>query len=310
MSKDINEGAVKNKMIEIAEFIASVIEQTYNRFSDDFVRAEEINDHVKREFGPDLFNFFIENRDYVMELVDTLTDMNLFESDKNYLVPRLSENYKFAKTDGIEWPKEVRDEADDVPYPGGMTQDDIDEQYLIPRVNEAYGIKMWSIPRVEKEKLEPIAEKLGKTLFKGKRENKPTYGKKVISQFYNIGDVPIMVRTVKVAGMGADHAEVWVLDKNNPSKGIRFNGMMRYDGLEEYIEKELGGGNKPPELTYSEEKLNMLLRDLKNTGMDSSDDEAFDLARGILSDEEGLEEYLKTQKGIRDPLGWLANKIE
>ena len=39
------------------------------------------------------------------------------------------------------------------------------------------------------------------------------------------------------------------------------------------------------------------------------DDEAFDIADGILYDEEGLEAGIRKHYGIRDPQGWLANKI-
>jgi len=65
---------------------------------------------------------------------------------------------------------------------------------------------------------------------------------------------------------------------------------------------------------YTKGKLNKLLRDLKadkNSGeeMGFNDDQAFDIADGILFDEDGLEEYIRTDMGIQDPQGWLANKI-
>ena len=56
------------------------------------------------------------------------------------------------------------------------------------------------------------------------------------------------------------------------------------------------------------EDIEKLVKDLVSDGR-HGDDEAFDIADGILYDEEGLEAGIRKHYGIRDPQGWLANKI-
>lgn len=62
-------------------------------------------------------------------------------------------------------------------------------------------------------------------------------------------------------------------------------------------------------MSYTKEKLNSLLKDLKADGNSFNDDEAFDIADGILFDEEGLEDYIRKVLNIQDPQGWLANRV-
>ena len=59
-------------------------------------------------------------------------------------------------------------------------------------------------------------------------------------------------------------------------------------------------------MVYTEKKLKDLLKDLRASNISS--DEAYDIADGILFEEEGLKEYIES-KGIRDVLGWLANRV-
>ena len=70
-------------------------------------------------------------------------------------------------------------------------------------------------------------------------------------------------------------------------------------------------------MAYTEKKLKDLLKDLrwrKNTffgfnGVSNiPDDEAFDIADGIVFEEEGLKEFLLT-KGISDPVGYIADRL-
>jgi len=58
----------------------------------------------------------------------------------------------------------------------------------------------------------------------------------------------------------------------------------------------------------SKKAILKLLRELSYEGR-HSDDEAFDIADGILYDEEGLDAGIRKHFGVRDPQGWLANKI-
>jgi hypothetical protein len=59
---------------------------------------------------------------------------------------------------------------------------------------------------------------------------------------------------------------------------------------------------------WTKEEVNALIRDLKSEG-EIGDNEAFDIAEGILADEPGLKKYIVKVLGIRDPLGWLASRI-
>ena len=59
--------------------------------------------------------------------------------------------------------------------------------------------------------------------------------------------------------------------------------------------------------TWDHQKVQTFLKDFE--GMEQfGEDEAFDIADGILGDEPELVAYLAT-KGITDAVGWLANKI-
>lgn len=51
-----------------------------------------------------------------------------------------------------------------------------------------------------------------------------------------------------------------------------------------------------------------LVKELISDGR-HGDDAAFDIADGILFDEDGLEEGIKKHFGASDAQGWLANKI-
>ena len=59
-------------------------------------------------------------------------------------------------------------------------------------------------------------------------------------------------------------------------------------------------------MTYTEMKLKELLKDLRVSNI--PDDEAFDIADGIVFEEEGLKEFLLT-KGIADPVGYIADRL-
>ena len=58
----------------------------------------------------------------------------------------------------------------------------------------------------------------------------------------------------------------------------------------------------------SKKEINDLVNELKSDG-NIQDDEAFDIADGILFDEEGLEEGIKKHFNVVDVQGWLANQI-
>jgi len=59
-------------------------------------------------------------------------------------------------------------------------------------------------------------------------------------------------------------------------------------------------------MAYTEKKLKDLLKDLRVSNIPA--DEAYDIADGILFEEEGLKEYIES-KGIKDAHGWLADRV-
>jgi len=59
-------------------------------------------------------------------------------------------------------------------------------------------------------------------------------------------------------------------------------------------------------MAYTEKQLKDLLKDLRVSNI--PDDEAFDIADGIVFEEEGLKEYLES-KGITDPVGYIADRL-
>ena len=59
-------------------------------------------------------------------------------------------------------------------------------------------------------------------------------------------------------------------------------------------------------MAYTEKQLKDLLKDLRVSNI--PDDEAFDIADGIVFEEEGLKEFLLT-KGITDPVGYIADRL-
>ena len=58
----------------------------------------------------------------------------------------------------------------------------------------------------------------------------------------------------------------------------------------------------------SKKDIQKLVKDLVSDGR-HGDDAAFDIADGILYDEEGLEAGIRKHFGVRDPQGWLADRI-
>lgn len=63
---------------------------------------------------------------------------------------------------------------------------------------------------------------------------------------------------------------------------------------------------------WNDKSLEALIETLQlgmNESGDMGDMEAFDVADGVLAMEEGLEDYLRNEKGIADPMGYIANYI-
>lgn len=161
--------------------------------------------------------------------------------------------------------------------------------------------------------LTPIAEELGIPIERGKKDVRQVMNyTKVTTQYYKMGDLDIFMREHKVPGMGADNPEIWVIDRDDPGKGRRFDPAWQVEDLKKYIASELQktpDPNPPKEIKmkYDDAQLSTLMAELRGQGI--SDNEAFDVADGILRDDPDLATYLRVHKGIEDPVGWLANRL-
>lgn len=186
-----------------------------------------------------------------------------------------------------------------------------DNDYLITELNES--VKRWSFRKFEDEILKPLADEMGVDLRLGRIEKNDRMGKKSVSKFYGLGNISIMARDEKVVGMGVDDIEVWVLDNNDKSKGIRFRaGWGEYKDFKEHIRSEINVNNKVETSVepYNAIKLNKLIKDLKvpeNKNM--SDAELYDIVEGVFLEEEGLEEFIRKHINVEDPLGWFVDQI-
>lgn len=177
-------------------------------------------------------------------------------------------------------------------------------------VNES---RSYSQKKIVDTILTPIAEELGVPLVKGKKEVRQvmTYTK-VTTQYYKLGDLEIFLRESKVPGMGADDPEIWVLDRDDPGRGRKFYPGWGTSELKSYIAQELAKSPNPDspkeiQMKYDEKKLQELIMDLR--GENISDEEAFDIADGILREDPDLATYIRVHKRIKDPRGWLADQL-
>lgn len=172
-----------------------------------------------------------------------------------------------------------------------------------------------SMKGFEDKILNPLSNSLGIKVRKGetKKENQG-YASKITSRFYEFGNLDIMVRDTKVPGMGADDVDVWILDADDKSQGRRFHS--GWGDYEEFVKtvKEKVSNNAPDrpvrQRQWTQNEVDQLIRTLQSDMQSErlGDDEAFDIARNILDEEDGLINFLNA-KGIEDHVGWLADKL-
>ena len=62
------------------------------------------------------------------------------------------------------------------------------------------------------------------------------------------------------------------------------------------------------ETIMTKESINKLVKELVSDGR-HPDDQAYDIAQGILFDEEGLEAGIRKHFKVADPVGWLTDRI-
>lgn len=184
-------------------------------------------------------------------------------------------------------------------------------------LNEGRGGRI-STKRFVEEILQPLAKKLKVQVYPGKTDKKETYAQKTVAKFFGIGNVTVMVRDIKVAGMSADDVEAWILNPDDKTKGTMYNaGWGNYDkfckAVEEQINQDKPAGGISSGKTWTKEKVNRLVKDLRagaqeNGGVYDSG-EAYDIADGVFASEKGLKDYITKEMRIQDPMGWLADQI-
>ena len=62
------------------------------------------------------------------------------------------------------------------------------------------------------------------------------------------------------------------------------------------------------ETIMTKESIDKLVKELVSDGR-HPDDQAYDIAQGILFDEEGLEAGIRKHFKVADPIGWLTDRI-
>jgi len=244
-------------ILMIDNYIQSIIDEIVEKYGHTRSRLEELM-YAKDENYEEILDFFQDN----IPVEDAAKHFSkIFQEDDPFA---LSENTG-KKDDSYEnyiiiasgpWGDEIVDYADSPQEAESLAmeyQESFGGKWEVTwyhnisdyegedgELYEGYGRKRWSISRVESEILEPLAQKLGVELHKGHKKKQDGYAQKVITQFYHIENLPIMVRDIKVAGMGHDDVELWILDRDKPSKGIPFNSMISYAGFQEKVMKLLG----------------------------------------------------------------------
>ena len=183
-------------------------------------------------------------------------------------------------------------------------------------LNEGRGGRI-STKRFVEEILQPLAAKLGVQVYTGKTDKKETYAQKIVTKFFGIGNVTVMVRDIKVAGMSADDVEVWILNPEDKTKGTMYNaGWGNYDkfckAVEEQIDQDKPAGGISAGKIWTREKVNRLVKDLRAGAQENGiydSGEAYDIADGVFASEKGLKEFITKEMRIQDPMGWLADQI-
>jgi hypothetical protein len=59
-------------------------------------------------------------------------------------------------------------------------------------------------------------------------------------------------------------------------------------------------------MAYTKATVDKLIKDLRGAG---DDDEAFNAAECALAENAGLEDFMRKQLGIKDPVGYIATRI-
>lgn len=190
-------------------------------------------------------------------------------------------------------------------------------QIVRESLNESTGGRM-SIKKFEDEILRPLAAKLGVQVYPGKTDKKEDYAKKMVSKFFGVGNVTVMVRDYKVAGMRADDVDAWILDPKDKTTGTRYSaGWGSYKDFCEAVEKALSpdspAGGIPKGKVWTKEKVNKLVKELRAGAAENGEvfdaGAAYDIADGVFASEKGLKEFITKELHIQDPMGWLADQI-
>ncbi|CAB4142253.1 hypothetical protein UFOVP449_10 [uncultured Caudovirales phage] len=175
-------------------------------------------------------------------------------------------------------------------------------------LNEAYGGNKLVAD------LEAWAKKNGVNFKKLSAEKQSgAYGGTTTNTFYQIGDKFCLIRYETVGGAPRlNQLKFHIVDKPNMNAkslgGINFVG--DFSDVTSILNKAGIKGGKEVQ-SWNKQTVEKLLKDLQKDSKyrNANDAEAFDLAKGILDDNEGLEKAIEQIYKVRDAQGWLANKI-
>lgn len=176
-------------------------------------------------------------------------------------------------------------------------------------LNEAYGVNKLAAD------LEAWAKKAGLNFKKVSAKKEPgAYGATVTNTFYQIGDKFCLVRYETVAGAPRlNQLKFHVVDR--PDMSAKSLGGANYVGsfgdVTDVLNKAKIVSSTKEVTTWNKQSIEKLIKDLQKDKQyrNTNDAEAFDIAKGILDDNEGLEKAIQQIYKVRDAQGWLANKI-
>jgi len=182
-------------------------------------------------------------------------------------------------------------------------------------LKEAINPSSWNMTNVA-NKVESYANEKNIPFAKFKIERKPYgYGATRTTAKLKIGSNIILMKVDKVPGMGnnANDLEVYMIDPQDESKGIKISNWCYLSDIPKFLDKWFESSQVSSDIkTMSKEEVEKLKSDLKKARIENneeiSDDQAFDIAENIINENPGLKEYL-TSIGIKDIQGYIANWI-
>lgn len=181
-------------------------------------------------------------------------------------------------------------------------------------INEA---NEWSFKKV-KGYVEDAAKELGLSFKETKKTPLKSFGYDAGMMYnYMVGPVEVVIKNSKCPGAPRlNDVELYILTEPGSTKGRQFTSYSSagYDTVKAEIEKKMGDKKEPAQpakmqTDWTKAKLDSLIKDLRKREEPVDDDGLWDIAQGIFAEYDGLEDFIKKEKGVQDPLGWFVNQI-